>query len=71
MKNLLSCVGYWIISITGNAPQEGENAMKKVTSREHYDLLMQEGNDPVNDPPILQDYMDKWDGQPFIYFFPS
>lgn len=32
----------------------------------HYDLLIDEGNDPVNDPKSLQKYMDKWDGQPFI-----
>lgn len=32
----------------------------------HYDLLIEEGNDPVLDPPILQAYMDKWDGQLFI-----
>ena len=31
----------------------------------HYDLLIDEGNDPVNDPKSLQKYMDKWDGQPF------
>lgn len=33
---------------------------------EHYDLLIEEGNDPVHDPRSLQDYMDKWDGQDFI-----
>lgn len=33
---------------------------------EHYDLLIEEGNDPVHDPRPLQDYMDKWDGQDFI-----
>ena len=32
----------------------------------HYDLLIDEDNDPVNDPKPLQDYMDKWDGQSFI-----
>lgn len=32
----------------------------------HYDLLIYEGNDPVLDPPELQVYMDKWDGQFFI-----
>lgn len=40
--------------------------MKKVTVEEHYNLLIREGNDPSNDPPALQSYMDKWDGQPFI-----
>ena len=40
--------------------------MKKVSVEKHYDLLIQEGNDPVNDPPVLQEYMNKWDGQPFI-----
>lgn len=32
----------------------------------HYDLLIDENNDPVHDPKPLQDYMDKWDGQDFI-----
>ena len=34
--------------------------------RRHYDLLAEEGNDPVTDPPCLRDYMDKWDGQTFF-----
>lgn len=32
----------------------------------HYDLLIEENNDPVHDPKPLRDYMDKWDGQTFI-----
>lgn len=32
----------------------------------HYDLLIDENNDPVRDPKPLHDYMDKWDGQDFI-----
>ena len=32
----------------------------------NYDLLIDEGNDPVHDPEPLQDYMNKWDGQDFI-----
>ncbi|MBQ7106585.1 MAG: GNAT family N-acetyltransferase [Clostridia bacterium] len=32
----------------------------------HYDLLIDENNDPVHDPKPLQDYMDKWDGQVFV-----
>ena len=32
----------------------------------HYDNLIDENNDPVNDPQPLKDYMDKWDGQMFI-----
>lgn len=33
---------------------------------EHYDLLIDEGNDPVTDSPALRKYMDKWDGQLFM-----
>lgn len=33
---------------------------------EHYDLLIDENNDPVHDPKPLRDHMDKWDGQAFI-----
>lgn len=40
--------------------------MLKATAEEHYDLLVQEGNDPANDPPALQAYMENWDGQPLI-----
>jgi ubiquinone/menaquinone biosynthesis C-methylase UbiE len=32
----------------------------------HYDNLIDENNDPVNNPQSLKDYMDKWDGQIFI-----
>lgn len=32
----------------------------------HYDLLIDENNDPVHDSKPLQDYMNKWDGQIFI-----
>lgn len=32
----------------------------------HYDLLIDEENDPCNDPPELQAYMDLWDGPTFL-----
>lgn len=32
----------------------------------YFDALIDEGNDPVSDPPFLQEYMDKWDGQAII-----
>lgn len=32
----------------------------------HYDLLIDENNDPVHDPEPLRTYMDQWDGQPFM-----
>lgn len=32
----------------------------------HYDALIDENNDPVNDSSSLKEYMDKWDGQIFI-----
>ena len=38
----------------------------KVDVITHYDLLVDEGNDPVCDPEPLKQYMDKWDGKPFI-----
>lgn len=34
--------------------------------RTHYDMLIDEENDPVNDPAPLKEYMDRWDGQPFV-----
>ena len=32
----------------------------------HYNHLIDDGQDPVKDPPELQAYMDKWDGETFI-----
>ena len=32
----------------------------------HYDLLIEEENDPFRDPPGLQEYMSQWDGKPFL-----
>ncbi len=32
----------------------------------HYDLLIDENNDPVRDPEPLREYMEKWDGRQFI-----
>ena len=32
----------------------------------HYDLLIDENNDPFRDPPMLQEYMNKWDGKIFL-----
>jgi len=32
----------------------------------HYDLLIEEDNDPFYDPPELKEYMNKWDGRVFI-----
>jgi len=32
----------------------------------HYDLLIENGNDPVLDCKELANYMDKWDGKEFI-----
>ena len=35
-------------------------------AKEHYDLLIVENNDPVRDPPPLREYMEKYDGAPFL-----
>lgn len=32
----------------------------------HYDLLIDEENDPFRDPPVLRAYMDEYDGAPFF-----
>ncbi len=32
----------------------------------HYDLLIDENNDPFRDPPALQEYMNGWDGDLFL-----
>lgn len=35
-------------------------------TKEHYDKLIDENNDPVHDAPVLRGYMDKWDGEAFL-----
>lgn len=40
--------------------------MKNSAIATHYDILIDENNDPVHDPEPLKAYMDKWDGQDFI-----
>lgn len=40
--------------------------MKIVSAFEHYESLMDEGNDPAQDPPIGQAYMSQWDGPLFF-----
>ena len=32
----------------------------------HYDLLIEENNDPFRDPPVLQKYIESWDGHVFL-----
>ena len=32
----------------------------------HYDMMIDEGNDPDYDPEPLKEYMNKWDGERFI-----
>ena len=32
----------------------------------HYDMLIDENNDPFRDFPELQEYMNTWDGNPFL-----
>lgn len=40
--------------------------MKIVSAYEHYELLIDEGHDPMLDPPPLQAYMSRWDGPLFF-----
>lgn len=47
--------------------QSTDAAIGKLFSAEaHYDALIDEGNDPVLDPPALKAYMDGWDGDAFF-----
>ena len=32
----------------------------------HYDMLIDENNDPFCDSPEMQEYMNRWDGQAFL-----
>jgi len=44
----------------------GAETGKFVSAREHYDRLIDEGNDPVLDSPVLREYMDGWDGDALL-----
>ncbi len=37
-----------------------------VSVERHYDLLIENDNDPINDCPALQEYMDGYDGEFFV-----
>lgn len=47
-------------------PEFLENSKNIEEVISHYDLLIDEGNDPVYDVDELKTYMNKWDGQSFI-----
>ena len=49
-----------------NFPQSWKDAETFITTRNHYDALIDENNDPVHDPEPLKAHMNKWDGEPFI-----
>lgn len=46
--------------------QEVERKNTERRTREHYDLLIEEGNDPIFDSDELLEYMNKWDGEIFL-----
>lgn len=48
-------------------PEEiADEIISYMNTREHYDALIDENNDPILDPLPLQAYMDKWDGDIFL-----
>ena len=49
-----------------DAKLSNEHPTSENNIAKHYDILINEGNDPVHDPEPLKAYMDKWDGQAFI-----
>lgn len=49
-----------LFSFTGN------KMCKTYDVKTHYDLMIDEGNDPFFDPKPLKNYMDKWDGKMFF-----
>jgi len=42
------------------------NCFEQMDIRSHYDLLVEENNDPFRDPPALRKHMESWDGQLFL-----
>lgn len=54
------------MSTGGSGAKRAGLGRRAVTAEEHYDLLIDDGNDPVHDPPQLLEHMDKWDGAAFL-----
>ena len=54
------------VTPTGEVGSTSRYFCKMSAVSNHYDLLVEENNDPVHDPEPLREYMDKWDGQKFI-----
>ncbi len=40
--------------------------LPEISALEHYERCIGEGNDPCEDPPLLQRYMARWDGPAFF-----
>lgn len=59
-------LGYTPVSTTEDIVLAIRKRIESLPISKHYDLLIDENNDPVHDPKPLRDYMDKWDGQAFI-----
>ena len=61
--------GYEVLNITDKI-QAGTQPLSflpyKYKLIRHYDMLIDENNDPIHDQKSLKDYMDKWDGLTFI-----
>ena len=47
-------------------PEFLKNSKNREEIISHYDLLIDEGNDPVYDDEEMREYMNKWDGQAFV-----
>ena len=54
------------VTPTGEVGSTSRYFCKMSVVSNHYDLLVEENNDPVHDPEPLREYMDRWDGQKFI-----
>lgn len=45
----------------------GDNKMNEIKSTiEHYEILIDDGNDPYHDNEVLQEYMNRWTGNDFL-----
>lgn len=56
----------FIICTSGNIKHEEVIILKMVSTKEHYEKLIEEGNDPCFDSKELQAYMNRWTGFRFL-----
>ena len=70
MQNLVKKAGFircgTIYVVEDHDPRLAYEKSDRAGVKNHYDLLIEENNDPFRDPPVLRKHMESWDGQALL-----